>query len=365
MLCNGFFKLTRVKVIIVTLFVLVNILLYVQSKNVIMETVFRQFDSNSSFSSGFQALTHFVSDPNSNISQKNETMTPTGPPFLQEPIINPHNFNYLIQPNVSCSNRTIELAICVVITHDNHIGRTVVRETWGNYSKDPGNNAVLVFFVGSNGDFTNNSQRIEKQRKIQEESFIYGDIVQEDFIDAYVNLSIKSVSVLKWIKLFCPEAKFVLKIDDDMYANIPLLMTKILKGLDKPSPNAFVVGSMQLDARPIRNEKSKWYTPLSLYKGSTYPDYVSGTSYSISREAVSLLYEASLRVPTFWLEDVYITGLCSKKAGVKVIHSGYFAYWKPRASGCTFKAHFSGHRYTHEEIRQIHKELYDPKLSCR
>ena len=28
---------------------------------------------------------------------------------------------------------------------------------------------------------------------------------------------------LKWMSIFCPHAKFILKTDDDIYVNVPLL----------------------------------------------------------------------------------------------------------------------------------------------
>jgi hypothetical protein len=46
------------------------------------------------------------------------------------------------------------------------------------------------------------------------------DIVQEDFLDSYRNVSLKSAAMLKWSYTYCPSAKYTLKGDDDMFVNI-------------------------------------------------------------------------------------------------------------------------------------------------
>ncbi|XP_055859846.1 beta-1,3-galactosyltransferase 1-like isoform X2 [Biomphalaria glabrata] len=282
--------------------------------------------------------------------------------FLREPVINPHPYNYTLFPSVSCSKQPVELAICVPISRDNFMGRQTIRETWGSYANSTANKAVLVFFIGS--ELQTSDSPSATQRRIDEESKLFGDILQESYIDHYNNLSLKSVSILKWVASYCSESRYVLKADDDMYVNIPLL-AKTLPKLSLSSPqSAFVVGSVQYGARPIRSRSSKWYTPHSVFKGSVYPNYASGTAYAMTTEAAQILYEASLRVPLFWLEDIYITGLCTAKSNVLVMNSNLFTYDKPDASGCSFRAHISGHRYKLEEIRLIHRELYDPNTVC-
>ena len=45
------------------------------------------------------------------------------------------------------------------------------------------------------------------------------DILQWDFMDTYNNLTIKSILALKWASTFCSNAKFVIKMDDDVFLN--------------------------------------------------------------------------------------------------------------------------------------------------
>ena len=59
------------------------------------------------------------------------------------------------------------------------------------------------------------------QRKIEKEHHIFGDIIQESFIDTYANLTIKSLMLLKWFKNSCDDRYvYLLKTDDDVKINM-------------------------------------------------------------------------------------------------------------------------------------------------
>ena len=50
------------------------------------------------------------------------------------------------------------------------------------------------------------------QKNVLAESQEHNDLVVEDFHDVYLNLTIKTGFLLKWLSQDCPEAKFVLKV---------------------------------------------------------------------------------------------------------------------------------------------------------
>ena len=53
-------------------------------------------------------------------------------------------------------------------------------------------------------------------------SFLY-------FQDTYHNLTLKTIMGLKWMSIFCPQAQYVLKTDDDIYVNVDLLHRSLLE----------------------------------------------------------------------------------------------------------------------------------------
>jgi len=47
----------------------------------------------------------------------------------------------------------------------------------------------------------------------------HNDVVLEDFHDTYLNLTLKTTFLLKWLGKSCPDSKFVFKVDDDVFVN--------------------------------------------------------------------------------------------------------------------------------------------------
>ncbi|XP_025084507.1 beta-1,3-galactosyltransferase 1-like isoform X3 [Pomacea canaliculata] len=265
-------------------------------------------------------------------------------------IVNPHSFSYIINEPTACTAYT-ELIIGVITAVQNFDDRMAVRSTWGSKAA-AGYNVTVVFILGAG--------QPNLQAQLMAESDKYHDIIQEDFVDSYRNLSIKSVALLKWVITYCNSSKYMLKADDDMYVNVQ----NLVQALRSESRTDFVMGHSFIGAKPVQNKNSKWYTPLEDFNEKVYPKYTSGTAYAMSTKASSLLYQASLEIKLFWLEDIYITGLCARRAGVSVVHNGGFNYQKLNASGCVFRKAITGHQYSAEEKLSIHTQVNDPKLKC-
>ena len=88
--------------------------------------------------------------------------------------------------------------------------RHQIRQTWGSIRRHEQYRVKTVFMLG----------KAAAQDAVAEESRKYGDIVQEDFVEHYRNLTLKHVMVLKWVQTFCPDARFVIKVDDDVFINM-------------------------------------------------------------------------------------------------------------------------------------------------
>ncbi|KAK0066819.1 beta-1 3-galactosyltransferase 5 [Biomphalaria pfeifferi] len=268
---------------------------------------------------------------------------------------------YVITPEQRCLD--VELVMCVMSSRDNFVQRQAIRQTWGGYAKDKGNSARLFFFLGSEDPSTEPFE--STQSLVENEAKIFGDVLQANFVDSYRNLTLKSISILQWVSQHCRRSRFLLKSDDDVYVNVPFLV-RTLKDMQELEDlkGIFLTGFVYSDASPIRDGTSKWYTPYNLYKESEYPMYVSGTAYAMTVDAARLLFKASNEVPFFWLEDVFITGLCAKKAGVRIVNSKLFVYHRLEPKGCSLKSVISGHKYTSSELAKIHNELYDDTATC-
>ena len=144
------------------------------------------------------------------------------------------------------------------------------------------------------------------QENVIAESKITDDIVIENFLDTYSNLTLKSIFMLKWLNDRCSNAKFVLKVDDDVFVNPENLM-KMLNSttfhtakLDSPEKksetvNYALIGKTMIDIKPERRSVHRWYIPRSVYPYDTFPPYLIGFSYLFSGSVIESIYTCTLR----------------------------------------------------------------------
>lgn len=78
------------------------------------------------------------------------------------------------------------LKILILITSalDHSEARSAIRQTWGHYNLR--NDVAIAFVVGIGSDSGN--------QIVSEESNLYGDIIQGNFVDSYDNLTLKTVA---------------------------------------------------------------------------------------------------------------------------------------------------------------------------
>uniref|UniRef100_A0A182Q2V5 Hexosyltransferase n=1 Tax=Anopheles farauti TaxID=69004 RepID=A0A182Q2V5_9DIPT len=240
-----------------------------------------------------------------------------------------------------------------------------------------------AFNVGSGGA----ELQDETQLRIMNESEVYGDIIQESFIDSYNNLTLKTIMMLKWVTNNCDgKVKFIMKCDDDTFVNVPNLLHVLLGGTVplykaaisfydaqsvrvKSSKNRLVeakhllTGFLFCEAKPIGDTSSKWYSPTYMYDKDVYPNYLSGTAYLMNLEAVKTLYRASLSTPIFHLEDVYLTGIVADRAKIGRRHHPLFFYSYTKDL-CALRGMISQHQLQPSEIRAAYDYITNSSIVC-
>lgn len=88
--------------------------------------------------------------------------------------------------------------------------RKALRETW--FHSDP--RMISYFMLGK-------VKSASLQRKIEKENEQFNDIIQGNFIDSYHNLTYKHTMVLKWFTKHCADVNYLIKMDDDVFMNVP------------------------------------------------------------------------------------------------------------------------------------------------
>ena len=101
--------------------------------------------------------------------------------------------------------------------------RSIVRKTWKTFEKQY--SIKVIFILGTSSIFlTKEGENL--QAKIKRESGQYGDILQEEFVDTYENLTLKSMFALKYVTRHLPNmTEWVMLVDDDSYVNVPSLLS--------------------------------------------------------------------------------------------------------------------------------------------
>lgn len=264
----------------------------------------------------------------------------------------PENDTHVLLPKSPC-NGSVYIAVVVCSAVPNFDARQAIRNSWAQDATKL-NNIQVFFLLGK-------SQNDSLNALVANESQKYTDIIQQEFLDTYNNLTLKSVMLLKWVNQHCTSAKYVMKTDDDMFVNLPNLF-RLLKA--KGHKN-MLLGCLIKGAVPVKDWNSKWFVPDVVFPGRVYPPYLSGTGYVISRDTVSVLYQTALNTPFFYLEDIFITGVCAGRVGIKPVNNEGFKFYKRKNDSCVFKTLITAHKMTPKELIRVWNSLQNPSVKCK
>lgn len=185
------------------------------------------------------------------------------------------------------------------------------------------------------------------QSEVEAENESHRDIVQGNFEELYRQLGYKHIMGLQWAVTYCRNARYIeyawysmwhiiyifsgyryiLKMDDDIMVDFYQLLAKLQS--DYPSLDNVVLGYKQFGLTPQRNRKSKWFVSKAEFAGNVYPDFLSGWAWATSTSTAVRLVNQSRRVPFFWIDDLWVTGVLAGVAGgirVESLNTFYTVY---------------------------------------
>ena len=222
------------------------------------------------------------------------------------------NYQLINSPVNLCGGQRQKLSLDMVIgisSHPNDVAvRRVLRHTWLSNTKNNTSAHVRhVFLLGAN------PRDNTLQERISHESKLYNDILQQDFIDHYDNLTVKSMMLFEWVDIECRNARYAFKVDQDVYVNVPSVLN-IIRNTTKDDS---VIGRCLSRVSPNRDSEGRWYVTREEYPESRYPPFCTGPHYLVPLGLVHLIPELSPNIPMLRLEDIYM-GLLIKKAGYDV-----------------------------------------------
>lgn len=155
------------------------------------------------------------------VSKKKAESEPQKHNMIKDP-----QFEYIIANKGLCDQDT-NLFIWVHTAPHQQRKRLTLRETWANpHSFPPGYKAKMGFFIGAI-EHVNPKISSKIHQQVEFENEFYHDIIQQNYVDHYHNMSYKAISAVRWITNYCPQAKLVIKTDDDTLIDLPLIFHHI------------------------------------------------------------------------------------------------------------------------------------------
>jgi Galactosyltransferase len=169
----------------------------------------------------------------------------------------------LLPKHINALRQRDKIACFVMSAPGNRLARSAIRRTWGKVIKP-------LFVLGLSDN--------ETMRFVVNEATVFGDIIVEDFVDSYMNLTLKTAFAMKHFLKHFSDSKYFFKIDDDVLLNPRNLFTFLN---DKSVPRNAILGRKGLSVYPHRDRENKWYIPYWLYGNDSFPNYIDGPAYLI------------------------------------------------------------------------------------
>ncbi|XP_034072652.1 lactosylceramide 1,3-N-acetyl-beta-D-glucosaminyltransferase A-like [Gymnodraco acuticeps] len=276
-------------------------------------------------------------------------------------------YPYLINHPGKCargdgkSGDDVLLLLFVKSSPENFERRQAIRDTWGNESfvwSELGATMRMVFALG-----VDTKQRSRVQRALLQEDQTYGDLIQQDFLDTFHNLTAKLITQFHWVHDYCPQARFLMSADDDIFVHMPNLV-KYLRQLlrNKSGVKDFWVGHVHRGAPPVRRKESKYHIPYDLYPWPSYPDYTAGAGYVVSGDVAAKIYQATQVLnSSIYIDDVFM-GICAKAMGVSPQEHVYFSgEGKALYHPCIYDHMITSHGHA-TDVRSLWQAATDPAV---
>ncbi|XP_046547597.1 beta-1,3-galactosyltransferase 5-like [Haliotis rubra] len=235
---------------------------------------------------------------------------------LRKETLNLLDHGVLLSPSHnSCASR-LDLLVLVLSVVGSRDKRRSIRDTWGRVNQPwpllnsrPTMKVVFLFGVAPTPEYN---------LELKSESRLHNDILQINATESYFVPTLKILMAFKWMKEGCSSVKYVLKTDDDVFVNLPLMMERVnsMKG-------RFILGDKLSHALSQRSGKHT-VSPKE-YPFHFYPPYLIGYAYIMTGEVALSMLNAFYHMPFLKIEDVYIGGILPRatRTSVMQIHPSW------------------------------------------
>lgn len=307
--------------------------------------------------------------------------------YMYRYLVDRYNFDTLPKPNIrypsylinhpwkcgsdsgngrnSGAHLDVFLLLFVKSSPENRKQRQVIRETWGNESfiqSELGVRVIVLFALGVHHDA---QEQANVQAALLQEDQEHQDLIQQDFLDTFHNLTQKLLLQFHWAHEHCRWACFFMSADDDVFVHIPNLVGYLRHFQRMPSktPRDLWVGHVYRGSPPVRRRENKYYVPPDMYPWVSYPDYTAGAGYVVSGNVAAKIFRATLMLnSSLHIDDVFM-GICAKAMGVAPRGHLYFSGTaKTLRHYCIYSRMITSHGHTAVDMHSLWQATTDPKI---
>lgn len=232
-------------------------------------------------------------------------------------------YSTLLQPtHPACSNDTY--AVIGIPTSPNQLEqRVAIRQTFCSVKRVNEQNLRCLFFMGSDSSSSSSSTHSSTHSsssfstspsELQYEQSLYNDIIQFDFTNHFMNLTLLSILTFNWTSTLCPSISYFVRVDSDMFYNP---FNHFSNTLSLTHSNS-IFGISIPNGKPNRNPSSRYFLSKDIYPKNSFPPYVSGCFVTVSGDLLGRIVTTSQMIgPIVYLDDVFL-GLVAQKAKMKL-----------------------------------------------
>nr|CAD2181897.1 unnamed protein product [Meloidogyne enterolobii] len=211
---------------------------------------------------------------------------------MEKPRINP------------CLGKQIELAVLVISRRELVHRRMGIRNSW---AKDASKKMIIRYVIGGPSEDEENSEKLDKILDEEQEQF--GDLIRYyNIMEGYHFLQFKTGVAFQWQQKWCPNAEYVMKIDDDTMIDLPRWAfwneNKFKKQLNKTKTGLAFFGYLIDESPTIRDKNDKC------------TEYMHGSTYFGNSKAITSIMKHTKEVFAIHIEDALYTGILAEKGNV-------------------------------------------------
>ena len=161
---------------------------------------------------------------------------------------------------------------------------------------------IMFFLASSHLDNTSSSP----DNPVRIESVIFDDILQFDIEESYFNNTFKVLALYEWLWKRCSKARYLFKMDDDVFFNLVLFLNETLP--NKVNATS-LYGFVSVGGKVQYRAHNKQYVPKDIYPYRRFHfTYVYGFAIFSSVQVVIDIHALASCLRGLYVDDVWLNG---------------------------------------------------------